>query len=774
MDTWVQNRPKPNWNAIRSPTAEQIISKPLKHEVSLSPHQIPSYERPIPRVPMYTLPSHDFEPIPLDLSFPRKISVRRQSAEFSLPVSFSSFSISGTPPHPLPSSDIELPPPAFAPRRFKVHLPDMSREYTHEEYIEGLNAMYRQFAWARNAPLPTILTEQEVAFHLRAEELSRRHVLPLDAQPRQLFRSVGVQLGWFHSALTPLPSGRRLTSDRVQVLEEGPLEPDREPPPRIPMNLPYTQRDVSVQDPIGAFNPWHGRGTLRFHRMLEEGAGRPNSSFNRRIVVRYEDDGTVNEIFRVIHGQRPMQLYSLDPLRAWEPYHRPDFTLPMPPKLIGEWSFVQNLHVAWDYCWNRREYLIRELEGPRVYSGAISYDGSDSTTSPDTAPPEQQVDGSSEEPATDPTDERPQGATQPNGGLMYLIRALFSDREPAFNRDELIANAVGDRTPHRASDCDFVNQLVGNATGGLVAHAASVSDFVFPSRDSAFDRETLVRSAFVYGANRLADAPADDVEVPSVSDLMRNATARPANNLSRLTEAVRSSEEVARSLLGIAQGPRVPLRLPSQHVGCGSYTIDGPKKLKNLEVMVNNGFMNSIDDARASATWFSSLGGGLPIEGLYNYLPPHMFMSMFVRFVGRVGIHGTGVQNIRERIQNFRNTHNDEADLILGCHSWGAQDVRDYIETASVDEKNWILDHLYVISLNGVAVVPREMCKNSWNLFSAKDNLSLTLTCGSRYANEREILEPEPDDRGHSFKNPTFNKPLQRIFCEEIKVDIYT
>ncbi len=192
-----------------------------------------------------------------------------------------------------------------------------------------------------------------------------------------------------------------------------------------------------------------------------------------------------------------------------------------------------------------------------------------------------------------------------------------------------------------------------------------------------------------------------------------------------------------------------------------------------------NGIGNNFEQAETHGKYLSELSGNHQIDWIHNRthsVPVDIAESIVLNYNG-ISAPAT---ELKENWTNFHETHlNDpNAKYLQFCHSQGALHVKNALQDAPQE----IRDRIIVVAIAPAAVVPKNLCFDSFNYASKRDPIVYgeaafhydadapyeeRMAEPSRQAlQELILLEPHPDAPlfDHSFDSPTFKRTIdQRI-----------
>ncbi len=221
--------------------------------------------------------------------------------------------------------------------------------------------------------------------------------------------------------------------------------------------------------------------------------------------------------------------------------------------------------------------------------------------------------------------------------------------------------------------------------------------------------------------------------------------------------------------------PSVPLPAPPEI--SSRFTIFG-KGIPIANVGGINGIATSMKDAKAHAEYLAKLADGHTIDWVYNRSHGPIVDLAEVFTMNYLGVSPYTSTLLQKTWSEFhrQNLGNPHAKYLQFCHSQGAIHVRNALEKLPKE----IRDRVIVVAIAPAAIIPKELCYDSYNYASKNDPVnygelfwaaSLDSTeCGMskkvemvlELRNQLIILDPHPDATGidHDFQSPTFVKTI--------------
>lgn len=192
-----------------------------------------------------------------------------------------------------------------------------------------------------------------------------------------------------------------------------------------------------------------------------------------------------------------------------------------------------------------------------------------------------------------------------------------------------------------------------------------------------------------------------------------------------------------------------------------------------------NGINISLDDAIGHASYLSSFTPNHSVEWVYNHSNGPLTDLAEIISLNYLGQSPNTGKLLRENWLEFheQNMGNPHAKYLQFCHSQGTIHVRNEL----VKLPKEIRDRIIVVAIAPAAIVPRELCYDSFNYASKKDivHVGEVIFAGAMDSKEygtskfvemvyetREqliLLEPHPDatDIDHGLQSPTFKKQIE-------------
>jgi hypothetical protein len=213
------------------------------------------------------------------------------------------------------------------------------------------------------------------------------------------------------------------------------------------------------------------------------------------------------------------------------------------------------------------------------------------------------------------------------------------------------------------------------------------------------------------------------------------------------------------------------------------FTIPGRQ---DSDICWTNGISNTFEDSKNSARYIQSLAGGSEVSGVYNCTHSLLIDVLEAGVLNHPGYSPNTAPMLEGKWRQFleANKHRPNARLLQVCHSQGAIHVRNALEHAPPE----IRDRVIVVAIAPAAVVPKELCFNSFNYVSKKDSVyqmepapltsknftfdEVLIPSGKEeivhpHRDELIILEPHPDATGmdHEFQSPTYREHLKKTIA---------
>jgi len=213
---------------------------------------------------------------------------------------------------------------------------------------------------------------------------------------------------------------------------------------------------------------------------------------------------------------------------------------------------------------------------------------------------------------------------------------------------------------------------------------------------------------------------------------------------------------------------------PSKEPETSARYITGGNWDIRLGIGSTNGMNTTLDEAASHANYLAKFASNQNIDWIYNrsHGPLIDLAEIFtLNYAGRSPNTG---QLLIDTWTEFheRNAEQPQAKYLQFCHSQGAIHVRNALANAPKE----IRDRVIVVAIAPGAVVPKNLCYQSYNYASKKDivpfgelvyasaldtnefGTSKLVETALENRDELILLDPHPDDTGidHDFESPTF------------------
>jgi hypothetical protein len=236
-------------------------------------------------------------------------------------------------------------------------------------------------------------------------------------------------------------------------------------------------------------------------------------------------------------------------------------------------------------------------------------------------------------------------------------------------------------------------------------------------------------------------------------------------------------ETIGRGMIDLElMNPEIP-PLPEREVSFRFSTLGNREP--HLQIAGINGINTNQDQARSHANYISSLVPKRCVDWVYNRGRGPVIDLAEVFTLNYAGFSPNTGQLLQENWLAFheKNADRPNAKYLQFCHSQGAIHVRNALANLPKE----IRDRITVVAIAPAAVVPRELCHESFNYASKKDVVHLgeliyrsaldSNECGISKLLEMTLdhyeqlilLDPHPDAEGidHDFQSPTFENVIR-------------
>lgn len=274
------------------------------------------------------------------------------------------------------------------------------------------------------------------------------------------------------------------------------------------------------------------------------------------------------------------------------------------------------------------------------------------------------------------------------------------------------------------------------------------------------------------------------------------------------TPEFRQSEERVKSLLGVnpPQAPKIESSTPNLQPSppVAFFDPEGPPRIYSdtsppprstvFEIPGTrlahgaiggiNGMGNNLDEAKANGQYLAQLSQHHHIEWTHNCshsIPIDVIETIVLNYQG----FSAPAKLLKENWEKFHEAHknNPNAKYLQFCHSQGALHVRNALLNAPKE----IRDRVIVVAIAPAAIVPRNLCFDSFNYASKGDPIPFMETAwqigwdtppvhtiamiAQEAFKELVLLDPHPSVSGidHDFKSPTFREIIKRHLEQHIK-----
>jgi hypothetical protein len=192
-----------------------------------------------------------------------------------------------------------------------------------------------------------------------------------------------------------------------------------------------------------------------------------------------------------------------------------------------------------------------------------------------------------------------------------------------------------------------------------------------------------------------------------------------------------------------------------------------------------NGISTLFSEATAHGKYLQLFTGGTRIDWVYNCTHGKicdLAEALLLNYRGTSPNTGALLQAVWEDFHQ-KNQEHPEAKYLQFCHSKGAIDVRNALKTAPVSIRNRVI----VVAIAPAAIVPKELCYQSFNYASEKDIVpkgellfallqDLTWLSGTapqhfgviELHKQLKILRSHPEASGidHDFQSATYTRAI--------------
>ncbi len=179
-----------------------------------------------------------------------------------------------------------------------------------------------------------------------------------------------------------------------------------------------------------------------------------------------------------------------------------------------------------------------------------------------------------------------------------------------------------------------------------------------------------------------------------------------------------------------------------------------------------NGINNDFEEAQSYALRLSEYGGGVKISHVYN-ATHSILVDVAECALGYYGIETPPIQILQDQWEDFVAMHEPEEKFLQICHSQGALHVKNAL--LAVTES--IRKRIKVLAIAPAAIIPRELCCESWNYASMDDFVSLFDIEGmDLYADQLILLDRHADASlwDHDFCSPTYQEVIEKCVMQYI------
>ncbi len=136
--------------------------------------------------------------------------------------------------------------------------------------------------------------------------------------------------------------------------------------------------------------------------------------------------------------------------------------------------------------------------------------------------------------------------------------------------------------------------------------------------------------------------------------------------------------------------------------------------------------------------------------------------------LGLCGIPTTPVGLLKKKWQRFSAIHDSSAKYFQICHSGGAI----HVYNALASSPKAVRDRIIVLAIAPVTIIPRHLCRASYNFASKRDSVPKYDIIGRRrYGNQLTLLDPHPEalEDDHGFDSPTVQTIIQKRINDYLK-----
>lgn len=218
-------------------------------------------------------------------------------------------------------------------------------------------------------------------------------------------------------------------------------------------------------------------------------------------------------------------------------------------------------------------------------------------------------------------------------------------------------------------------------------------------------------------------------------------------------------------------------RKPLNSIQSAKFIVGGNRSPSG-HILWINGINNSFEESRASGSYIQSLSGGETVTGIYNFSHgpiADLFKTAFINHMGFSPITALLLQKEWEAF-HVANANRPNLKILQVCHSQGAIHVKNALQNSPQE----IRDRIIVVAIAPAAIVPAELCFQSYNYGSEKDFIPKLSPVRplqpiddviiprfeketATYRDELILLSPHPlaENFDHSFQSPTYLEALE-------------
>ena len=181
-------------------------------------------------------------------------------------------------------------------------------------------------------------------------------------------------------------------------------------------------------------------------------------------------------------------------------------------------------------------------------------------------------------------------------------------------------------------------------------------------------------------------------------------------------------------------------------------------KDSNIGINFVPGIRYSLEETKKMGEYIREFSGHLSIQ-LTHAASYGSILDPIMCLLDKIGWRFPPTILLRRKWIAFFKKNGPDAVYLQICHSRGGL----HVKKALLDTPKEIRDRIIVLAIAPAAIIPKELCMDSFNYMSKRDFVTLTDVIGyAKHKDELIILEPHPDAPlvDHSFTSPTFKKAI--------------